>query len=167
MAAASPAPDPHTQSVGPAEPVPHTATAAHEPAQGTDAEVPKPKPAKADYEIKAVAVVPVKGSPGNGDSELTEAMRRTLKTAGWPVVSAPRPDALTINGMVKVDKPFGSSQRVSLDWTVSAPNGKILGVISQSNLVPAGSIDGGFGAAAIQVTEAAALGIFDVVKKLR
>lgn len=168
MAAASPVPDPHTQFIGPPEPVPHAATAANESQAATaNAEVPKPKPAKPDYEIKAVAVVPVEGSPGSGDAELTDAMRRTLKTAGWPVISAPRADALTINGKVKVDQPFGSSQRVSLDWTVSSPDGKVLGVITQSNLVPAGSIDIGFGAAALQVAEAAALGIFDVVKKLR
>lgn len=168
MAAASPVPDPHTQFIGPPEPVPHAATAANESQAATaNAEVPKPKPAKPDFEIKAVAVVPVQGSPGSGDAELTDAMRRTLKTAGWPVISAPRADALTINGKVKVDQPFGSSQRVSLDWTVSSPDGKVLGVITQSNLVPAGSIDIGFGAAALQVAEAAALGIFDVVKKLR
>lgn len=168
MAAASPAPDPHTQFIGPPEPVPHTANAANEPGASTGStEAAKPKPAKPDYEIKAVAVIPVIGSPGNGDTELTNAMRKTLKTAGWPVVNTPRADALTINGKVKVDQPFGSSQRVSLDWTVSAPNGKVLGVISQSNLVPAGSVDLGFGDAAIQVVEAAALGIFDVVKKLR
>ena len=99
MAAASPALDPHTQSVGPAEPVPHTALAATGPdAAATDAAVAKPKPAKPEYEIKAVAVLAVKGSPGDGDAELTEAMRRTLKTAGWPVISAPRADALTIGG---------------------------------------------------------------------
>lgn len=168
MAAASPAPDPHTQTIGPAEPVPHTAIAANDPeAAATDAMAAKPKPQKADFQIKAVAVVPVNGSPGDGDAQLTAAMRKTLKTAGWPVLTAPRADALTINGKVKVEKPFGSSQRVSLAWTVSAPNGKILGTISQSNLVPAGSIDLGFGDAAIQVAEAAALGIFDVVKKLR
>jgi hypothetical protein len=168
MAAASPALDPHTQLIGPPEPVPHTATAANEPdASIATTEVPKPKPTKADYEIKAVAVVPVKGSPGDGNAELTDAMRKTLKTAGWPVRSAPRAYALTINGKVKVEQAFGTSQRVSLAWTVSAPDGKILGTISQSNLVPAGSIDLGWGDTARQVAEAAALGIFDVVKKLR
>ncbi|MBL8907730.1 MAG: hypothetical protein JNM20_13735 [Rhizobiales bacterium] len=168
LAAASPVPDPHTQLVGPPEPMPHNAMADDQLGSPTaSVEARKPKPAKPDYEIKAVAVLTVKGSPGDGNAELTEAMRRTLKTAGWPVITAPRGDALTVNGKVRVEKPFGNSQRVSLDWTVSAPNGKVLGVISQSNLVPAGSIDAGFGAAALQVAEAAALGIFDVVKKLR
>ena len=62
-------------------------------------------PAKAkpgQRQIRAVAVVPVKGSPGGGDAELTAAMRKTLSDAGWPVVSKPQPDALTIVGRVKV-----------------------------------------------------------------
>jgi hypothetical protein len=125
------------------------------------------KAAKADYQIKAVAVIPVKGSPGSGNAELTRAMRETLKLAGWPVISAPRADALTIKGKVKVSAVAGDTQKVSLAWTITAPNGKVLGTISQSNMVPAGAIDLGWGDSAIQVAEAAALGIFDLVKQLR
>ena len=33
----------------------------------------------------------VKGAPGEGNAELTNAMRETLKEAGWPVLSKPRP----------------------------------------------------------------------------
>ena len=68
-------------------------------------------------EIRAVAVVPVKGSPGGGDAELTAAMRKTLSAAGWPVVSKPQPDALTVVGRVKVE-PKGEGQTVSLRWEV-------------------------------------------------
>ena len=66
------------------------------------AEPAKRKPKPGQREIRAVAVVPVKGSPGGGDAELTAAMRKTLSAAGWPVVSKPQPDALTIVGRVKV-----------------------------------------------------------------
>jgi len=132
-----------------------------------DTKAKEERDAKADYQIKAVAVIPVKGSPGSGNAELTRAMRETLKSAGWPVISAPRADALTIKGKVKVSEVAGETQKVSLAWTISAPNGKVLGTISQSNMVPAGAIDLGWGDSAIQVAEAAALGIFDLVKQLR
>jgi hypothetical protein len=123
--------------------------------------------AKANYQIKSVAVLRVKGSPGSGDAELTEALRKTLRTAGWPVISEPRADALTIGGNVELGETDGRAQRVSLVWTISAPDGKVLGTISQSNTVPAGVVDHGWGDTAIAVAEAAALGIFDVVEKLR
>jgi hypothetical protein len=145
-------------AVAAAEPPPEAAKAKEEQAA---------KAAKADYQIKAVAVIPVKGSPGLGNAELTRAMRETLKSAGWPVLSAPRADALVIGGKVKVSKAAGETQKVSLAWTITAPNGKVLGTISQSNMVPVGAIDVGWGDTAIQVAEAAALGIFDLVKKLR
>lgn len=137
--------------------------AAEEAAEKTAAAV-KPKPGQ--REIRAVAVVPVKGSPGGGDAELTAAMRKTLSTAGWPVVSKPQPDALTISGRVKVT-PRGDTQAVSLIWEVKSPDGKPLGNVKQANEVPAGALDQGWGAAATAVAEAAATGIFDIVKRYR
>jgi hypothetical protein len=138
---------------------------------GADAAVPVPekkKPARkakpGEREIRAVAVLPVKGSPGGGDAELTAAMRKTLSAAGWPVVSKPQADALTIVGRVKVaDK--GEAQAVSLSWVVKSPDGKTLGDVKQANDVPKGSLDQGWGPAALAVAEAAAGGIFDIVKR--
>jgi len=167
MAAANPPADPHVQRIGPEEPVHDIAMAGAEAEDAQAGKAEAEKAAKADYQIKAVAVMPVKGSPGDGNAQLTEAMRQTLRLAGWPVISAPRADALTIGGKVKLDDAGGNAQRVSLAWTISAPNGKVLGTISQSNTVPTGSIDLGWGDTAVQVAEAAALGIFDLVKKLR
>jgi hypothetical protein len=117
--------------------------------------------------ITAVAVVPVKGSPGMGDTELTAAMRQTLEKAGWPVLKAPRADALTIAGKVDVSKPQGGTQQIALRWTVSTPDGRSLGDIKQANSVPAGSLDQSWGDNAVPVAEAAATGIFDLIKIYR
>jgi outer membrane biosynthesis protein TonB len=129
-------------------------------------EEPKKKPKPGQREIRAVAVVPVKGSPGGGDAELTAAMRKTLAAAGWPVVSKPQPDALTIVGRVKV-APKGEAQTVSVNWEVQSPDGKSLGDVKQANDVPQGALDQGWGPAAFAVAEAAATGIFDIVKRYR
>lgn len=117
--------------------------------------------------IRAVAVVPVKGSPGDGNDELTSAMRKTLSEAGWPVVSRPQPDALTIEGHVKLAAKDDKTQSVALSWLIKSPTGKVLGDVKQANDVPAGSLDEGWGGAATAVAEAAATGIFDVVKRYR
>ena len=127
-----------------------------------------PATAKPDQQpIRAVAVVPVKGSPGGGNAELTSAMRRTLSEAGWPVVSKPQPDAITIEGHVKLAAKDDQTQSVSLRWLVKSPTGKVLGDVKQANDIPAGSLDDGWGGAAMAVAEAAATGIFDVVKRYR
>lgn len=129
---------------------------------------PEPKPDKSGKtEIRVVAVVPVKGSPGAGNSELTNAMRRTLKAAGWPVVNKPRADALVIRGKVDLSKAEGEKQKVALNWAVETPQGKSLGDVKQANSVPAGSLDQGWGGAAQAVADAAAGGIFDIIKRYR
>jgi hypothetical protein len=96
----------------------------------------------------------------------SDALARELSAAGWPVVSKPQPDALTIVGRVKVATK-GETQSVSLRWEVKSPGGKTLGDVKQANDVPLGSLDQGWGPAAIAVAEAAATGIFDIVKRYR
>ena len=140
-------------------------------AETPDPEVP-PAPKASDIipghaVIKVVAVVPVEGSPGAGNGELTEAMRRALKSAGWPVVEAPRADALVVRGHVDLAQASGASQKVALRWVIETPQGKSLGDVKQANSVPAGSLDAGWGPAAAAVADAASPGIFDIIKAYR
>jgi hypothetical protein len=129
------------------------------------------KPIKTDVssrkEITAVAVIPVRGAPGSGNSDLTAAMRQTLQDAGWPVLSKPRDDALTIAGKVELGPAEGPNQKVALAWEVKTHDGKTLGTIRQANNVPSGSLEAGFGNNALFATQAAARGISDLVTKYR
>ena len=129
------------------------------------------KPIKTDVanrkEITAVAVIPVKGAPGSGNADLTAAMRQTLQDAGWPVLSKPRDDALTIAGNVELGAAEGPNQKVALAWEVKSPDGKTLGTIRQANSVPSGSLEAGFGNNALFAAQAAARGISDLVTKYR
>jgi hypothetical protein len=56
---------------------------------------------------------------------------------------------------------------VALAWTVKMPDGKTLGTVRQANKVPAGSLAVGFGENALFAAQAAAPGIYDLVKKYR
>jgi len=124
-------------------------------------------PGKGVKEITAVAMTRVSGAPGRGNRDLLQAMRKVMKGAGWPVISYPRNDALTVTGKVKLDRAKGAKQKVTLAWTVRTPDGKVLGTIKQANDVPAGSLDRGWGKAAIYVSQAAAEGIFKLVNKVQ
>ncbi len=125
------------------------------------------KPGKKAVVIKSVAVPLVQGAAGSGNTDLTEAMRQVLREAGWPVVNSPAPDALTIQGKVKMAAAKGSSQTVKLEWLVTTPDGKRLGDISQANDVQAGSLDQGWGENARYASEAAAEGIFKLIQGYR
>jgi hypothetical protein len=145
-----------------------TETASTTPPPAMKAAAKKPEPAKPGQTvIKAVAVPAVSGAKGRGNAELTSAMRKALEKAGWPVITAPRKDALTIRGRVSMSAGQGGTQIVHVDWDVLSPDGHNLGNLKQDNQVPAGSLDKGWGASATDAADAAAEGIFDLVKKYR
>jgi hypothetical protein len=123
--------------------------------------------AKGRKQITAVVVLPVSGAPGTGNADLTTAMRQTLSDAGWPVLTSPREDALTILGHVKLGPEQAKTQNVTLAWTVKTPDGRTLGTVKQANEVPSGSLEKGFGDNALFAAQAAAGGIYDLVKKYR
>jgi hypothetical protein len=117
--------------------------------------------------IEAVAVPNVTGAKGSGSADLTRAMRMVLKEAGWPVVNVKAANALTIEGRVKQGPVEGASEQVQLEWLVRTPDGKILGNVAQTNTVPAGSLNNGWGENARFAAEAAADGIFKLIQKYR
>ncbi len=124
-------------------------------------------PKAAVVAIKAVTVLPVTGDSSIGNKQLTDAMRDTLKKAGWPVRAKKGPDTLVITGKVRIGQPHGKAQTVTLAWDVLNPAGKSLGLISQTNDVPAGSLEAGWGDNAAAAVEAAATGIFALIDKMR
>lgn len=149
--------------------IPNDATPAAAPASGAPAPEAPAGPVvdgEGKLQIRAVAVLPVQGS-GTGDQELTAAMRRTLSEAGWPVVSKPQADAITIIGRVKIGAASNGAQDVSVSWEVQTPAGSKLGDVKQANKVPAGALDKGWGGAALSVAQAAAPGIYDIVKRFQ
>ncbi|MFO1090549.1 MAG: hypothetical protein U1E46_13330 [Hyphomicrobiales bacterium] len=117
--------------------------------------------------IRAARVSGVTGSPGKGNAELANAMRRTLADAGWPVVDKAAPDAIDISGEVSLGPMGSETQRVLLNWTVKMPDGTVIGTLKQGNEIKPGSLDAGWGDTAYLATQAASEGIFDLVNKLR
>jgi hypothetical protein len=153
---------------GPSSPTAQTQTAVAEPdLPAQEPQKPKkPKDPKA-VSIKAVAVIPVRGTTNQSNGELTFAMRDTLRKAGWPVLETERPDALTIAGKVKVSKASGGLQTITLTWSVRSPQGNTLGDLTQTNDVPAGSLDKTWGENAAFAAQAAADGIFKLIEGYR
>ena len=162
---------------GPQAAVPPDAATAAQPA-GTPQEQPPPHvsatqeqpPQKAKpgaTAIKAVAVLSVDGASPQANRELTAAMRKVLKDAGWPVLSAPRKDALSIRGHVALDAAQGPNQAVHISWQVVSPKGKALGNVDQNNQVAAHSLDGAWGETAGFAAQAAAEGVFKLIGQYR
>lgn len=130
--------------------------------------VPAPQTPKAGATaIKAVAVLAVDGASPAANRELTAAMRKVLKDAGWPVLANVRRDALSIRGHVALDAAQGPNQAVHISWQVASPKGKVLGNVDQNNQVAAHSLDGAWGETAGFAAQAAAEGLFKLIGQYR
>lgn len=143
---------------------PDAATSPPPPLPATDSQA---KTAKPGTEISAVAVVPVSGVSPQGAKDLTAAMRKVLRDAGWPVLEKPAKNALTIAGDVKLDAAQGPNQAVHISWVITSPAGKTIGTVSQNNDVPAHSLDTAWGETAGMAAQAAADGIFKLIQQYR
>ena len=116
--------------------------------------------------FRQVMVLPVTGAPGDGKRSLTAAMTAALMQAKLTVVPGERSgDALSVVGTVTLDRPQNGRQRVAITWALLEPDGKQLGVVTQENAVPQGSLDRRWGEVANAVAEAAAPGILALIEK--
>jgi len=113
----------------------------------------------------AVILAEVEGARGEGDAELTRAMRAALERLGIAVVDTPGAAHPIVRGQV-LRRPRGADELVEIRWSVEAPDGGELGRIGQSNLVPAGSLDGDWGPVARAVADGAAEGVRALLDEL-
>jgi len=116
---------------------------------------------------RVLTVHSVDGAPGDGDVALRRALAYTLGRHGFRVVDGLDGAEVVIAGAVRVTPAGPASEQVTITWSALAPDGASLGTVEQSNRVPKGSLDGNWGVIAIQVVEAAAPGIAQLVEKAR
>jgi len=116
----------------------------------------------------AIAVPPVDGAPGDGRSALAGAMRQALAAKGFATGGGLADAAYLVLGSVHVAPAARAAgqETVSVDWAVLAPDGARLGTVSQSNNVPAGALDGRWGAVARVVAENGAQGVVAMLARL-
>ena len=120
-----------------------------------------------------LVITGVQGAPGDGNDSLHRAFRRILQDTDLPSTEIAEPGDLLIRCLVTLGEPKNNQQVVTLTWQVSyldpnltgpaAIDGKLLGEISQANLVPVGALDGAWGALAYQISRAAFQGIKDLL----
>ena len=139
-------------------------------ASATEVQPPQSAPRPTDpnaTEIKSVSVMSVSGASVQGNRELSAAMAKVLKGAGWPLAKKASKNALAISANVTLDAASGANQMVHIIWTVTSPKGRVLGTVGQNNPVPGHTLDGAWGANASAAAEAAAEGIFRLIAQYR
>ena len=94
---------------------------------------------------------------------LRMALQRELSRNGVALSETTAPDTYTVEGKVAMGASNDGKQPITIDWSVSDPNGKKLGSVSQKNEVPQGSLDGAWGKTADAAAAAAAQGILKLL----
>lgn len=111
-----------------------------------------------------LVILPLSGAPGDAANSLPRALRAELAAAKLPVAERIGESDLLLLGDVTMGPAEGGVQTVSIRWSVvNARDDRELGQISQQNVVPAGSLNGPWGAVAEEVARAAASGLIDLL----
>ncbi|HTH96985.1 MAG TPA: hypothetical protein VL574_06170 [Stellaceae bacterium] len=113
----------------------------------------------------AVYIRPITGAPGDGDESLARSMTYLLRRQGLQIADHPAENTIAIACTVQVTAAPNKSQKVDITWHVIDVDGKEIGQIAQSNVVPAGTLDGRWQDIAIAVANAAADSVISLVKR--
>lgn len=111
----------------------------------------------------AFHVFDVSGAPGDGNGALARAMRRILRDQGVPLTADLAAESYVLAGAVAMESETRQEQRVTIDWTLFAPDGEEIGTVTVSNLVPAGSLDGAWGPIADAASAGSAEGMLQLI----
>lgn len=116
------------------------------------AETSKPEPAKPETkkaEPKPIlAYIVITGAPGDGETSLATALKKRLSAFGVKEGSAQSAEVYSIEATVETAPAGKSRQGLRIIWRVFAPDGTMLGGVSQMKLVKKGSLDKKWGRAA-------------------
>jgi len=96
---------------------------------------------------------------------LASALRAALRVRGIPIASPSDPGALVVAGWVERAPGASGMERIAIEWSLLEPNGREVGMVSQSNEVPLDSFEATFNEAAPAIAGAAADGLVDMLRK--
>lgn len=128
-----------------------------------DAQMPSPPP---EVRKPTVFLAGIRGAPGDGGRTLPRALATALQ--GQEMLATREQDGATavVEGSMSVTRSGPGQEKVEIRWRVTRPGGEEVGVVTQENEIPAGSLQGAWGEVAGYVALAAAEGIADLVRRI-
>lgn len=108
----------------------------------------------------------IKGAPGDGGRTLPRALATVIQGREM-LATDQRGEATAIVEATMAMTPAGpGKEKAEIRWRVTRPDGEEVGVVTQANEIPAGSLKGAWGEVAGYVALAAADGIVDLVRRI-
>ena len=112
-----------------------------------------------------VVILPIDDAPGDGRNSLVRAMAFHLRKAGVRLSEEITDDSLMLLGSVRLAAAPSGTQRVAITWTAISSEGTEVGTVTQNARVPAGALDGPWGALAHAAAKAAASGVAELIER--
>jgi len=129
------------------------------------ASISGPRPLKPERQLTTVVVRPVSGASPQANVELTQAIKRALRTKGVRITESPVPSSLKLVGIVKMGPVRRRRQVISISWFLNRADGRRIGHIQQENKVLAASVAKSWGRTADLAARAAAQDIAKIVPR--
>lgn len=129
---------------------------------GVDAEL---LPSKIGHVRQGIYVAGVAGAPGDGNTTLAAAIRRTLSARGTATTDEKKAAAYILRAHVNIDPPNEGEQHIEIVWRINRPGGEMVGKAAQENMIPARSLDKKWGPIAGYAAAAAVDGIQDILDR--
>ncbi len=112
--------------------------------------------------IEAVVAGPITGARGAGNRDLAEALQSALRRAGFAAEA--RPGAHRVRGEVTHRRTSDGRERVTVRWTVIDGTGSVVGSFTDDLTAPPGTLHGRWGDSAAKLADAAAEGVFNLLR---
>ncbi len=109
-------------------------------------------------------VAPVTGAPGNGNAALTKGLLSELNSRGASTARRVGDANIVVQCQFTITKPNKGKQRVKIVWIVGEDKDREIGRITQNNIIPAGSLDGDWGATAQAIAVGGVNGIAQILE---
>jgi len=124
-----------------------------------------PQPLKPERQLTTVLVRPVTGASPQANGELTQAIKRALRTKGVRITESAISASLKLVGIVKMGPVRRRRQVISISWYLNSADGRRIGLIQQENKVLAASVAKSWGRTADLAARAAAQDIAKIVPR--
>lgn len=108
----------------------------------------------------------MRGAPGRGDAELSQAFRALAEEAGLPLTDTPDDATLALSGEAAMRPLEPGSEELRLDWIVTDRRGREVGRLTQARAVPAGALDGRWGGLAYDAALATVRSLGETLTRL-
>lgn len=117
----------------------------------------------ADSNVPAFFLIPVEGLSSSRNTILLTALRDVLQRKGFRITETDTDRERYVSGSIVIRDLGDSQRRLNVTWSVLLPDGRLLGLVEQSNVIPASRLKTAWNEVSRAIAANAANGLSDLM----